>query len=54
MKNVTWIGISILFFYTLIQILQYYGYGVESYGMYLFFYVFMACTILFIPKELPK
>lgn len=53
-NNITLFGLSIIFFYSLIQILKFYGVGEEVYGYYLIFYAFMLLSILILPNEYPK
>jgi hypothetical protein len=45
MNIITFIGIFIIFFYSLIKILNFYGINQESYGIYILFYIFMALSI---------
>ncbi len=55
MKNpITFIGLSILFFYSLTQILSFYGIGEDVYGSYVLFYLFLICCIFVLPNEYPK
>jgi hypothetical protein len=54
MNPITLIGISIVFFYSLIQIMKFYGVGEDSYGIYLLFYIFIIISILILPNEYPK
>jgi hypothetical protein len=54
MNNITLLGISLIFFYSLTQILKFYGLGEEVYGYYLIFYIFMLFSILILPNEYPK
>jgi len=53
-SNITLLGISLIFFYSLIQILKFYGVGEEVYGYYLIFYAFMLLSIIILPNEYPK
>ncbi len=52
--NITLLGVSLIFFYSLTQILKFYGIGEEVYGYYMIFYVFMLLSILILPNEYPK
>lgn len=54
MNPITLIGISIIFFYSLTQILQFYGIGEDTYGVYLLFYIFIILCILVLPNDYPK
>ena len=38
-NNITLLGLSLIFFYSISQILKFYGVGEEVYGYYLIFYV---------------
>lgn len=53
-NNITLLGVSLIFFYSVSQILKFYGIGEEVYGYYLIFYVFMLTSILILPNEYPK
>ena len=53
-SNITLLGVSLIFFYSLTQILKFYGVGEEVYGYYMIFYVFMLLSILILPNEYPK
>jgi hypothetical protein len=53
-NNITLLGISLIFFYSISQILKFYGVGEEVYGYYLIFYAFMLLSILILPNEYPK
>jgi hypothetical protein len=53
-NNITLLGISLIFFYSVSQILKFYGIGEEVYGYYLIFYAFMLLSILILPNESPK
>ena len=53
-NNITLLGISLIFFYSVSQILKFYGVGEEVYGYYLIFYAFMILSILILPNEYPK
>lgn len=53
-NNITLLGISLIFFYSLTQILKFYGVGEEVYGYYLIFYAFMLLSILILPNQYPK
>jgi len=53
-NNITLLGVSLIFFYSISQILKFYGVGEEVYGYYLIFYAFMILSILILPNEYPK
>ena len=54
MDSITLIGLSILFFYSLTQILTFYGVGQDTYGIYILFYIFIILCILVLPNDYPK
>lgn len=54
MNPITLIGLSILFFYSLTQILSFYGVGQDTYGIYILFYIFIILCILVLPNDYPK
>ena len=54
MNPITLIGFSIVFFYSLTQILQFYGVGEDIYGIYILFYIFIIISILILPNNYPK
>jgi hypothetical protein len=54
MNAITLIGLSVVFFYSIIQILKFYGIGEDVYGVYLLFYAFLVISILILPNDYPK
>jgi hypothetical protein len=54
MNKITLLGLSVIFFYALIQILQFYGIGPEVYSMYMYFYIFIIISIFILPNDYPK
>lgn len=54
MNYITLIGLSIVFFYSLTQILKFYGIGEDVYGIYILFYIFIIICILILPNDNPK
>jgi hypothetical protein len=54
MNPITLLGLSIVFFYSLSQILKFYGVGEDAYGIYLLFYIFIIICILVLPNDNPK
>ena len=54
MNPITLIGISIILFYSIIQMLKFYGVGEDVYGVYLLFYIFIIISILVLPNDYPK
>ena len=54
MNKITLLGLSVIFFYSLIQILQFYGISAEAYNIYIYFYVFILISIFILPNDYPK
>jgi len=54
MTPITLIGMSVIFFYRLTQILNFYGLGEDVYGIYILFYIFIILCILILPNDYPK
>lgn len=54
MNSITLIGLSIIFFYSITQILTFYGIGEDVYGAYILFYIFIILCILILPNDEPK
>ena len=54
MNPITLIGLSIVFFYSLSQILNFYGVGEDAYGIYKLFYIFRIICILVLPNYNPN
>ena len=54
MNTITLIGISVIFFYSIIQILKFYGVAEDAYGVYVLFYIFIILCILILPNDYPK
>ena len=53
MNTITLLGVSIIFFYSLTQILKFYGVGEDVYGVYILFYIMIIISILVLPSEYP-
>ena len=54
MNPITLIGLSIIFFYSVTQILKFYGVGEDVYGIYVLFYILIIISILILPNDYPK
>lgn len=54
MNKITLLGLSVIFFYSLIQILQFYGISSEAYTVYIYFYLFILISIFILPNDYPK
>lgn len=50
-KTITVIGIFLIFLYIVTQILNFYGIGTESYGIYLGFIAFILLSIVILPNK---
>jgi hypothetical protein len=48
------IGMSAIAIYAIIKLLNFYGVGLEVYGIYLVFYVFILISIFILPVSEPK
>ena len=53
MKSITLIGVSLIFFYCIIQLLNFYGIGMDVYGAYILFYCLLISCILILPNKYP-
>jgi hypothetical protein len=54
MNAITIIGLSVIFFYSITQVLNFYGIGEDVYGVYILFYIFIILCILILPNNEPK
>jgi hypothetical protein len=54
MGVITLLGLSIIFFYSLTQVLNFYGIGEDVYGIYILFYIFIILSIIILPNDYPK
>jgi hypothetical protein len=54
MNKITLLGLSIIFCYCIIQILQFYGINQDVYGIYLNFYILIILSIFILPNDYPK
>lgn len=54
MNKITLLGLSIIFLYSLTQILTFYGVSSEAYALYIYFYIFIIISILVLPNDYPK
>lgn len=48
------IGMSAIAIYAIIKLLTFYGVGMEVYGIYLVFYIFIFISIFILPLSEPK
>ena len=47
---ITFIGFTLIFFYVLIQIFNFYGIGTNVYAIYFVFYLFILLSLLVLPR----
>lgn len=45
------LGLSILLIYSLTKILEFYGIGINVYGSYMAFYIFILISIFILPRN---
>lgn len=53
-SSITIFGFAVLIIYSITKILNFYGIGVEVYGSYLAFYVFILIASFILEKYYPK
>lgn len=53
MNTIALLGITIITFYCLGQVLNFYGVGQDVYGVYLLFYIFLIICTIILPKDYP-
>jgi hypothetical protein len=51
---ITTLGVSIILIYGIIKILDFYGIGINVYGSYIAFYIFIVLSSFILPREYPK
>ena len=51
---ITILGVSIIITYCVVQILQFYGIGINVYGSYISFYIFLLLSIFILPTSYSK
>ena len=51
---ITILGISLLLVYGLTRILEFYGIGINIYGSYIAFYLFLLITSFVLPRDYAK
>ncbi len=54
MNSITLVGIAILLIYSITKILDFFGIGIDVYGSYLAFYLFLLLTYFVLPREYYK
>jgi hypothetical protein len=53
-SSITIFGFSVLIIYTITKIMNFYGFGIEVYGYYFAFYVFLLIASFILDKNYPK
>jgi hypothetical protein len=53
-SKITIFGITVLLIYTMTNILNFYGIGVDKYGAYLMFYIFLLFCYFILDRDYPK
>ena len=48
---ITWLGVSFLITFCVVQILNFYGIGINVYGSYIAFYVFLLISTFVLPTS---
>jgi hypothetical protein len=48
---ISMLGIALLLFYGITRILEFYGIGINVYGSYVAFYIFILISILVLPNN---
>jgi hypothetical protein len=51
---ITTLGITIILIYGLTKLLDFYGIGINVYGSYISFYVFILISSFILPRDYPK
>ena len=54
MNKITLLGIAVLFLYSLYQILKFYGFDMDYFNIYMYFYIFIIISIFILPNDYPK
>jgi hypothetical protein len=50
--QITEIGVSIIFIFCVIKLLDFYGFNLEDYAIYIAFYIFLLISKLVLPNEI--
>jgi hypothetical protein len=51
---ITYLGVSLILYYSLSKILNFYGIGQDVYGIYVLFYFLIMICILILPSNYPE
>ena len=50
-STITTLGVSILLVYGLTRVLEFYGIGINIYGSYIAFYIFIVLSLFILPRN---
>ena len=50
---ITGLGVTILFVYSLLKLLEFYGLQIEVFGVYIGFFSFILLSVFILPTEYP-
>jgi hypothetical protein len=53
-ESITFFGVSLILYYCITKILNFYGISQEAYGVYVLFYVLIMIFILVLPSSYPE
>jgi hypothetical protein len=53
-ESITFYGVSLILYYCITKILNFYGIGQEVYGVYFLFYFLIMIFILILPGDYPQ
>jgi hypothetical protein len=51
---ITYLGVSLILYYSLTKILNFYGIGQDVYGIYVLFYALIMICVLILPSNYPE
>ncbi len=54
MNTITLVGLTLIFFYCVIQIFKFFGIEQSVYADYLLFYGILLISVVFLPNEIPS
>jgi hypothetical protein len=53
-ESITFFGVSLILYYCITKILNFYGISQEAYGVYVLFYALIMIFILILPGDYPQ
>lgn len=53
MNSIAAVGITVIFFYSMLQVLRFYGVNESAYAIYIIFYLFLVICAVTLPREYP-